>query len=59
MVLSESTERQVTDLHKIGVEIDNDYRHTIDNYAIKHNTGRHGKESETLRGQVPITDEDY
>ncbi|RIK92870.1 MAG: hypothetical protein DCC73_11370 [Proteobacteria bacterium] len=35
------------------------YRHLLDNYAVRHIQAQHGGASETLRGQLPITAEDW
>ena len=41
-----------------GYDIDG-YRHTIDNYSVKHIRNEHGDaEQETARGQIAITDDD-
>ena len=46
------------DLNQLGLEIGDDYKHTIDNSAIRHIIKRHGDLSEEQLGQVPITDAD-
>ena len=41
-----------------GYDIDG-YRHTVDNYSVKHIRNEHGDvEEETARGQIAITDDD-
>ncbi|MFZ1829070.1 MAG: hypothetical protein WAW42_09940 [Candidatus Competibacteraceae bacterium] len=37
----------------------NGYKHTVDSFAIRHALNEHGKESETQRGQTPLTKEDF
>ena len=53
------SERLKTDLSSMGIVLDVPYRHTIDNFAIKHTFNEHASEDEKLRGQVPITESDF
>ncbi|MCD8282410.1 MAG: hypothetical protein LUC22_04040, partial [Prevotella sp.] len=57
-VVSPVSSRLKEDLRKLNVDIDDGYKHVIDNFAINHMYSNHGDEVERLRGQIPITDED-
>lgn len=57
-VISNATEALVSDLHNIGISIDETYKHTLDNSAVRHAMKSHGSPKEELRGQIPITDND-
>lgn len=53
--VSPSLLEQIADLdHRVGPH----YKHIIDNSAINHIKKRHSGDRESLRGQVPVTDED-
>ena len=58
-VIAEVSEALVNDLKTAGIAIDATYKHTIDNSAVRHVMKSHGSESEALRGQLPITIEDF
>jgi len=57
-VISTATESLVNDLQDMGIAIDETYRHTLDNSAVRHAIKSHGSPKEVLRGQIPITDDD-
>ena len=57
-VISEASERLISDLLNVGVVIDNTYRHTLDNSAVRHVIKSHGSAKEELRGQIPISNTD-
>lgn len=57
-VISTATESLVNDLLHIGIVIDETYKHTLDNNAVRHAVKSHGSPKEVLRGQIPITDDD-
>lgn len=57
-VISTATESLVNDLQVMGITIDETYRHTLDNSAVRHAVKSHGSPKEVLRGQIPITDDD-
>ena len=57
-VISTATESLVNDLQDMGITIDETYRHTLDNSAVRHAVKSHGSPKEVLRGQIPITDDD-
>ena len=59
MVLAPVSTRLESELKAKGVEINNEYRHTIDNNAITHTLNQHGSESEEKRGQIPVTEADF
>ncbi|TJZ69760.1 LPD38 domain-containing protein [Chitiniphilus eburneus] len=42
----------------LGVDLSG-YRHTADNYAIRHAIRRHGTDKEYKHGQIPLTDSDF
>ena len=58
-IISPASERLVNDLNREGVEIDANYKHTIDNSGIRHILNNHGTEKEYKRGQIPVTDNDF
>ena len=57
-VISHASEALVEDLSERGILIDETYRHTLDNSAVRHAIKSHGSPKEELRGQIPITDVD-
>ena len=57
ILLPTVSNRLKSDLLNNGIALDGQYRHTIDNFAIKHVCNEHASEKENLRGQVPISDE--
>ena len=57
-VISTATESLVNDLQDMGITIDETYRNTLDNSAVRHAVKSHGSPKEVLRGQIPITDGD-
>ena len=58
-IIAPISERLRSDLSAKGIEIDEGYKHVIDNNAIRHALKHHGGKSEDKRGQIPITDEDF
>ena len=58
ILISEVRDKLINDLEQLGIKINGEYRHTIDNNAIKHSIKKHSKMKESLRGQVPITLDD-
>jgi hypothetical protein len=59
-VIGTVTQRQLNDIKAAGIELSDDYVHTLDNYAIIHSLRKHGnKQMEQLRGQVAITKQDF
>ena len=60
LALSKPTEKQLADLHNIGIDIDDEYVHTIDNFSIAHSFKQHGSTKvETSRGQIALVDADF
>lgn len=59
MIISPVTGRLKNDLSKMGVDITSEYKHVIDNNAIRHTLNHHGGRSEVNRGQIPIVDHDF
>ena len=57
-IVANISDKLKADLHAQGIDITDDYKHTLDNNAIKHALNRHGNEKERLQGQLPITEED-
>ena len=57
-IVANISDKLKADLHAHGIDITDDYKHTLDNNAIKHALNRHGSEKERLQGQLPITEED-
>ena len=53
-VISTATESLVNDLQDMGITIDETYRHTLDNSAVRHAIKSHGSSKEVLRGQDVI-----
>jgi hypothetical protein len=58
--IGKATEKQLSDIRAAGIDISEDYIHTIDNYAIVHSLKKHGNnKTEELRGQLAITKQDF
>lgn len=57
-IISLVSDTLISDLKEKGVVIDNTFKHTLDNNAIRHVIKVHGSSNELLRGQIPITDSD-
>lgn len=57
-VITIASDTLISDLNDKGVDIDNTFRHTLDNNAIRHVIKIHGSSNELLRGQIPITNSD-
>lgn len=57
-VISAASERLIYDLQDLGVSIDYNWCHTLDNSAIRHTIKSHGGPKEYLRGQFPVSVED-
>lgn len=51
--------RLVGDLKELGIDINEEYKHVVDNYAIRHTFNNHGGKGESLRGQIPINNSDF
>lgn len=51
--------RLKNDLAAKGVDVDDSYKHVIDNNAIRHALKKHGGQQEVKRGQIPLTDADF
>ncbi|MDR0370499.1 MAG: hypothetical protein LBH80_01400, partial [Prevotellaceae bacterium] len=50
----------VEDLHKAGINVDENYVHTIDNFSVAHSLKQHGnKNREESRGQIALSDSDF
>ena len=58
-IIAPVSERLRNDLSAKGIEVDGDYKHVIDNNAIRHALKNHGGSREEKRGQIPITDDDF
>ena len=59
-IISGITKRQANDYAHIGISIDSDYVHSVENTAILHNQKKHGNPAtEAKRGQIAIIEEDY
>ena len=43
----------------LAADIGSDYSHILDNYSYHHIRARHSGARESLRGQIPITDDDF
>lgn len=52
------TEQLIADLARYGVDVSQQYKHVIDNNAIRHAYTQHGCLSEEMRGQIAITEKD-
>ena len=57
-VISTASQALVNDLQDPGIVIDDTYKHTLDNSAVRHAIKTHGLPKEVLRGQIPITNDD-
>jgi hypothetical protein len=58
--IGKATEKQLSDIRAAGIDISEDYIHTIDNYAIVHSLKKHGNnKTEEPRGQLAITKQDF
>jgi len=57
-VISIASKSLINDLYDLGISIDETWRHTLDNNAVRHAIKSHGGPKEILRGQIPITDHD-
>ena len=57
-VISTASQALVNDLQDLGIVIDDTYKHTLDNSAVRHAIKTHGSPKEVLRGQIPITNDD-
>jgi hypothetical protein len=58
-VITSASSRLVGDLKELGVDISEEYKHVVDNYAIRHAFNNHGGKGESLRGQIPINNSDF
>lgn len=57
-IISTVSPKLIDDLREMNLIIDESYRHTLDNNAIRHITRIHGAQDELLRGQIPISKHD-
>ena len=57
-VISTASQAPVNDLQDPDIVIDDTYKHTLDNSAVRHAIKTHGSPKEVLRGQIPITNDD-
>lgn len=58
-IISPVSSRLQADLLIRGIDIDDTYKHVIDNYAINHALKKHAGETERKRGQMPLEDKDF
>jgi hypothetical protein len=58
-IIGKPTEKQLTDYSENGLKINENFVHTIDNFAIKHTLNTHSGSDEYLRGLIPIVDNDF
>lgn len=59
-VIGGLTHRQRLDFAQTGIEVKDNYIHTVENSAIRHNQKKHGNaEREASRGQIAIVEDDY
>ena len=58
-IIAPVSSRLKAGIDKKGIQLTDDYHHTLDNSAIIHTIENHGGESELERGQIPITDADF
>ena len=58
-VIAPVSSRLKDDLAQQGVELDDNYKHVIDNNAIRHTLNNHSGSSEEKRGQIPVTESDF
>lgn len=58
-VIAPISNRLSKDLKDKGLDITEDYRHVVDNSAIRHIFKQHGGQSEYNRGQIPIIEDDF
>ena len=58
-VIAPVSSRLKNDLAQQGVELDDNYKHVIDNNAIRHTLNNHSGKSEEERGQIPVTESDF
>lgn len=58
-IIAPMSDRVLNFLNSKGAAIDSDFKHVMDNFAVQHILKEHGGESERLRGQVPITRQDF
>lgn len=59
-VIGGITKRQAKDFADNGIEVDETWVHSFESSAVAHNQKHHGNEkSETARGQIAISAEDY
>ena len=59
-VVGRVTDRQLSDFKATGLDITNEYVHSVENSLLIHNQQQHGnEEKERRRGQIAITEKDY
>ena len=57
-IISSASPSLIQDLRRMGIIIDETYKHTLDNNAVRHTITVHGSTRELLRGQIPISKDD-
>ena len=58
-VVAPVSKKLITDLKSKGIDIDANYKHVLDNNAIRHALKQHGGAGEYKRGQIPLSDKDF
>ncbi|MCU0392092.1 MAG: hypothetical protein MUE81_13315 [Thermoflexibacter sp.] len=61
LVIANLTEKEVEKIkQETGIELNQEYQHIIDKYAVKHTFRKHGNDKqEALRGQVGVKEDDF
>lgn len=58
-VIAPVSTRLKEDLSAKGIFIDDEYKHVIDNNAVRHTLKKHSGKNEEKRGQIPIVEADF
>ena len=58
-VIAHVSTRLKEDLSSKGIVIDDNYKHVIDNNAVRHTLKKHSGKNEEKRGQIPIVEADF
>ena len=58
-VIAHVSTRLKEDLSAKGLVIDDEYKHVIDNNAVRHTLKKHSGKNEEKRGQIPIVEADF
>jgi len=58
-IIAVATQDLIEDLQDLGIMIDEQYKHTLDNSAVRHTVNIHGSDKEKLRGQIPVNEQDF